>query len=109
MRYWLESKTEGGEPLRCEDCERPEVYCQTCPVAAGMVPHINEVALWYITLFQRCRAFSALPLGGGILDQSERTMAILSVIASEQAKHDRREERMREVRQAIGIRGLRRR
>lgn len=69
---------------------------------AQLPEFVTDEALFFFRLFGRLNTWKgSLPDPGGILDQDERTMQALDIIASEVAAHERMEAELQRQRAEI--------
>jgi len=66
--------------MDCRTCDRPDTHCPVCPI--NDQPDLLEPAAFYLRLWNRCDRFKTLPRPGGLLEQDERTMRMLDVVAA---------------------------
>ncbi len=71
-------------------------------------------AIWWLRLYKRVKRWRSLPEDGGILDQEERTMRQLDLIADLVQEHEEERAKVEKARrenqatmERLGIRGFR--
>lgn len=79
-----------AELFDCATCTRPKTHCEGCPIVDQ--PKALPLASRLMRLHGRMERTGALPHSGGLLDQDERLMNRLDVVAREIASYRARGE-----------------
>lgn len=91
MQFLHEVAHKKREHLRCSTCTRPRTACATCPI--DQQPKITGRVEFLLALWNRMKAYGALPAAGGLLDQEESLMRQLDLVGAEWAKWERVREK----------------
>jgi len=80
-----------AEVFDCATCDRPKTHCEGCPIQYQ--PKALAIASRLLRLHRRMERTGALPQAGGLLDQDERLMARLDMVARVVGEHEARKRR----------------